>query len=139
MDVVTKDLEITTQGEGDVIDLSDGVEAMIDNSGLSDGIVTIFVSGSTGAVTTIEYEPGLRKDFPGMLERIAPKGMLYEHENTWHDGNGRSHVKASLIGSSITVPFQKQKLLLGTWQHVIFLECDIKGRDRKIIFQIMGT
>ena len=70
---------------------------------------------------------------------MAPDDIYYEHENTWHDGNGRSHVKASLIGSSITVPFQKQKLLLGTWQHVIFLECDIKGRDRKIIFQIMGT
>ena len=138
MDVVTKDLEITTQGEGDVIDLSDGVEAMIDNSGLSDGIVTIFVSGSTGAVTTIEYEPGLRKDFPGMLERIAPKGMLYEHENTWNDHNGHSHVRASLVGPSLTIPFTNRKLLLGTWQQIVFVECDIRSRNRHLVLQIMG-
>ena len=139
MNIITKEITIKTKHENQMIDLTDDINTEIKSSGLKTGIATIFTRHSTGAITTIEYEPGLEKDFPAMLKRIAPDDIFYEHENTWHDGNGRSHVKASLIGSSITVPFQKQKLLLGTWQHVIFLECDIKGRDRKIIFQIMGT
>ena len=139
MYVITKEIILKTKGENDMIDLSDDIAKELQSTKLQDCIVTIFTRHSTGAITTIEFEPGLQKDFPNMLKRLAPDDIFYEHENTWHDGNGRSHVKASLIGSSITVPFQKQKLLLGTWQHVIFLECDIKGRDRKIIFQIMGT
>ena len=139
MNVITKEIILKTKGENDMIDLSDDIAKELQSTKLQDGIVTIFTRHSTGAITSIEFEPGLQKDFPNMLKRLAPDDIFYEHENTWHDGNGRSHVKASLIGSSITVPFQKQKLLLGTWQHVIFLECDIKGRDRKIIFQIMGT
>ena len=139
MNVITKEIILKTKGENDMIDLSDDIAKELQSTKHQDGIVTIFTRHSTGAITTIEFEPGLQKDFPNMLKRLAPDDIFYEHENTWHDGNGRSHVKASLIGSSITVPFQKQKLLLGTWQHVIFLECDIKGRDRKIIFQIMGT
>ena len=139
MNIITKEITIKTKHENQMIDLSDDINTEIKSSGLKTGIATIFTRHSTGAITTIEFEPGLQKDFPNMLKRLAPDDIFYEHENTWHDGNGRSHVKASLIGSSITVPFQKQKLLLGTWQHVIFLECDVKGRDRKIIFQIMGT
>ncbi|NSL76338.1 MAG: YjbQ family protein [Thaumarchaeota archaeon] len=139
MNIITKEITIKTKHENQMIDLSDDINSEIKSSGLETGIVTIFTRHSTGAITTIEYEPGLEKDFPAMLKRIAPDDIFYEHENTWHDGNGRSHVKASLIGSSITVPFKDQKLLLGQWQHVIFLECNIEGRDRQIVFQMIGN
>jgi secondary thiamine-phosphate synthase enzyme len=89
-------------------------------------------------VTTIEYEPGLRKDFPRMLERIVPKGIEYDHDHTWHDGNGHSHVRASLVGPSLTVPFKDKSLMLGTWQQIVLLEMDIRPRDRKIVLQMMG-
>lgn len=138
MNVITKEISIKTQGENDMLDISADIERAVRDSGINDGIVTIFVPGSTGAVTTIEYEPGLRKDFPNMLERVAPKGIWYEHENTWHDHNGHSHVRAALIGPSLTVPFKDKKLLLGTWQQVIFIECDIHNRSRKLILQIIG-
>ena len=105
---------------------------------LQTGIVTIFVAGSTAAVTTIEYEPGLEIDFPKMLSRIAPKDVVYEHDKTWHDGNGHSHVRASLVGPSLTIPFKDNKLLLGTWQQVVLLEMDTRRRERKIILQIIG-
>src|SRR3972149_9747353 len=129
MDVVTKEISIKTKGENEIIDLSADVERVIGESGLSDGIVTVFVPGSTGAVTTIEYEPGLRKDFPDMLERGAPKSIEYEHENKWHDHNGHSHLRAALVGPSLTVPFKEKRLLLGTWQQIVFIECDIRSRN----------
>jgi secondary thiamine-phosphate synthase enzyme len=105
---------------------------------LENGIVTIFVSGSTAAVTTIEYEPGLRTDFPIMLNRIIPKDIEYKHDETWHDGNGHSHVRASLIGPSLTVPFKDRNLILGTWQQIVFIELDIRSRERRITLQIIG-
>jgi secondary thiamine-phosphate synthase enzyme len=121
-----------------MIDITCQTDEAIKSSKLQDGIVTIFVSGSTAAVTTIEYEPGLKKDFPKMLSRIAPSEIEYEHDNTWQDGNGHSHVRASLIGPSLTVPFKNKSLMLGTWQQIIVLEMDIRPRDRKIILQIIG-
>ena len=139
MNIITKETTIKTKHENQMIDLSDDINKEIKSSGLKDGIVTVFTRHSTAAITTIEYEPGLEKDFPAMLKLIAPDDVFYEHENTWHDGNGRSHVKASLIGSSITVPFKDQKLLLGQWQHIIFLECNIEGRDRQLVFQMIGN
>jgi len=105
---------------------------------LKNGIVTVFVPGSTGALTTIEYEPGLLKDFPNLLERVAPKNLAYEHEKRWHDGNGHSHVRASLIGPDLTVPFSNGRLTLGTWQQIIFVELDVRSRARNLILQIMG-
>ena len=138
MEVVTKEIRIKTKGENDMIDLSADVERAIEESGLGDGIVTVFVPGSTGAVTTIEYEPGLRKDFPDMLERVVPKGIRYEHENAWHDHNGHSHVRAALVGPSLTVPFKDKGLILGTWQQIVFIECDIHGRSRRLVLQILG-
>jgi secondary thiamine-phosphate synthase enzyme len=89
-------------------------------------------------LTTIEYEPGLLKDFPNMVERIAPKNLVYEHEKRWHDGNGHSHVRASLIGPSLTVPFANGRLTLGTWQQIIFMELDVRSRARNLVLQIMG-
>ena len=138
MTIITKSIKIQSKGESDIIDLNDMVSKKITESGISNGIVTVFVAGSTGALTTIEYEPGLLKDFPDMLSRIAPNEINYEHEERWHDGNGRSHVKASLVGPSLTIPFKDGSLLLGTWQQIVFVELDTRGRSRNIILQIIG-
>ncbi len=138
MSVITKTITVRSNGENDMIDITRQTDEAIKASGLQDGIVAIFVSGSTAAVTTIEYEPGLKKDFPEMLARIAPSDIIYEHDNTWHDGNGHSHVRASLIGPSLTVPFKNKSLMLGTWQQVVLLEMDTRPRDRKIILQLIG-
>ena len=138
MTIITKTIKIQSKGESDIIDLNDMISEKITESGISNGIVTVFVAGSTGALTTIEYEPGLLKDFPDMLSRIAPNEINYEHEERWHDGNGRSHVKASLIGPSLTIPFKDGSLLLGTWQQIVFVELDTRGRSRNIILQIIG-
>ncbi len=138
MTIITKSIKIQSKGENDIIDLNDMVSEKITGSGISNGIVTVFVAGSTGALTTIEYEPGLLKDFPDMLSRIAPNEINYEHEERWHDGNGRSHVKASLVGPSLTIPFKDGSLLLGTWQQIVFVELDTRGRSRNLILQIIG-
>jgi secondary thiamine-phosphate synthase enzyme len=136
--VVTKQISLNTKGEGDIIDITDRVSEAIRESKVKDGIVTVFVPGATGALTTIEYEPGLLIDFPNILERIAPKNLMYEHEKRWHDGNGHSHVRASLIGPSITIPIVKGQATLGTWQQIIFLELDVHSRTRRLITQIIG-
>jgi secondary thiamine-phosphate synthase enzyme len=136
--VITKTLLFQTKGENDILDITDEVIQAVNTTKLENGIVTIFIPGATGALTTIEYEPGLLIDLPNILEKIAPKNFLYEHEKRWHDGNGHSHVRASLIGPSITVPFVKGNLTLGTWQQIVFLELDARSRKRKIILQIIG-
>lgn len=139
MTVITKTIKVQSKGENDIIDLTDKISTKIKKSQISSGVVTIFVTGSTGALTTIEYEPGLLKDFPDMLSRIAPDKLNYAHEEMWHDGNGRSHVKASLIGPSLTIPFNDDKLLLGTWQQIVFIELDTRGRERNIVLQMIGN
>lgn len=138
MSVITRTITVRSHGENDMIDITPQISEATKATMLQDGIVTIFVSGSTAAVTTIEYEPGLKKDFPKMLARIAPSEIEYEHDNTWHDGNGHSHVRASLIGPSLTVPFNNTGLMLGTWQQIVLLEMDTRPRERKIVLQIMG-
>ena len=129
---------IRTRREGDIVDVTDNVQRILDKARLVDGIAFLFVPGSTAALTTIEYEPGLISDFPATLDRIVPKDVPYEHEKRWHDGNGHSHVRASLLGPDLFVPFQKRKLLLGTWQQIVFVELDTRPRDRTIIVQLMG-
>jgi len=138
MAIITKQIKINSKSENDIIDITKQVADVVSESGISNGMITVFVSGSTGAITTIEYEPGLVKDFPDLLSRIAPDDINYEHEQRWHDGNGRSHVKASLVGPSLTVPFQDGQLLLGTWQQIIFLELDTRARARTLVLQIIG-
>ncbi|MCP8321462.1 MAG: YjbQ family protein [archaeon] len=138
MNVLTKYLNLRTKGELDMIDITESVAKAINETNIRNGTVTVFVPGSTGALTTIEYEPGLLKDFPEMLERIAPRNINYEHEKMWHDHNGHSHVRASLIGPSLTIPFKDKKLTLGTWQQVVFIELDIHSRSREVVLQIMG-
>jgi len=132
-----KELKIETNREMEIVDITDEVEKIVKESGIKDGIVNIFVTGSTGAITTIEYEPGLLHDLPSALERIAPKNEYYKHEEAWHDGNGRSHVKASIVGPSMSVPFENGKLLIGTWQQIVFIECDIRARHRRIIVSVL--
>ncbi|MCS6767371.1 MAG: secondary thiamine-phosphate synthase enzyme YjbQ [Candidatus Nitrosocaldus sp.] len=138
MPIITRVMSIRTKGEGDMLDISEHVSRAVKESGLRSGIVTLFVKGSTAALTTIEYEPGLLKDFPEMLERVAPRDIEYEHEKAWHDGNGHSHVRASLIGPSITIPFVDGRLTLGTWQQVVLIELDVRSRERSVVMQIIG-
>lgn len=138
MKVLSDTIQLHSEGEGDIIDLTTQLSNIVKDSEIKNGTVTIFVSGSTAAVTTIEYEPGLVHDFPEMLSRIAPRDIEYEHDNTWHDGNGHSHVRSSLIGPSITIPIIQGKLTLGTWQQVVLLEMDTRSRTRIVILQIMG-
>lgn len=138
MKVLSDTIQLHSEGEGDIIDMTMQLSNKVEESKIKNGTVTIFVSGSTAAVTTIEYEPGLVHDFPEMLSRIVPKDIEYEHDNTWHDGNGHSHVRSSLIGPSLTIPIIGGKLTLGTWQQVVLLEMDIRSRNRTVILQIMG-
>ena len=138
MAIVTKNIQIKSRGEDDVIDITEPTSKAIKESNLKNGIVTVFVSGSTAAITTIEYEPGLRNDFPKMLNRIIPRDIEYEHDKTWNDGNGHSHVRASLVGPSLTIPFKDRTLMLGTWQQVVLLEMDTRQRERQVILQIIG-
>ncbi len=133
-----KIIEFKTRGENDIIDLTDQIQDIIRNSGFKNGIVNIFVPGSTGAITTMEYEPGLVKDLTKALARIAPSNIEYEHHKRWGDDNGRSHVKASIIGPSLTVPFENGVLLCGTWQQIVFLELDTRPRHRRVIVTVLG-
>lgn len=137
--IVTNYITLSSEAENDIINITNDVERILIESHLKNGILTLFIVGSTAAITTIEYEPGLKKDFPRLLERIAPKGIEYEHDNTWHDGNGHAHVRASLIGPSLTIPFINGQISLGTWQQIVFVELDTRGRERKIVVQLIGN
>ncbi len=139
MEVITEHISIATQGNSEVVDITEKVASCIANHHLKEGNVTIFVSGSTASVTTTEFEPGLRKDIPEALQRIAPQGSRYHHDDTWHDGNGHSHVRAALMGPSLTVPFSKGEMLLGTWQQIVLIDFDNRPRERKLVIQLIGT
>jgi secondary thiamine-phosphate synthase enzyme len=138
MSVYCGEVNIETNGDVDIIDITSDVQDVISKSKIKDGIVCVFVPGSTGSITSIEYEPGLMKDFPRALEKIAPKGIHYDHHETWHDDNGHSHVRASLMGPSTTFPIRNGKLIHGTWQQLVFVELDTGPRNRNIIVQIVG-
>ncbi|HEX3034222.1 MAG TPA: secondary thiamine-phosphate synthase enzyme YjbQ [Thermodesulfobacteriota bacterium] len=138
MAVKTTSIKLETRGEAHLIDVTREVERAVKDSGISSGIVTVFVPGSTAGVTTIEYESGAIRDFQSAIERIAPKNIHYEHDARWGDGNGYSHIRASLLGPSLTVPFSSSRLLLGTWQQIVFVDFDNRSRRRELIIQIMG-
>ena len=138
MSVHYDEINIQTHGEVDLVDITANVQKVITKSKIKDGIVCVFVSGSTGTITTIEYEPGLVHDLPEALEKIAPKNIYYKHHETWHDDNGHSHVRASLMGPSVTLPIKNGKLVHGTWQQVVFVELDTRPRSRTIVVQIVG-
>ncbi len=138
MAVSSTTVQVKSRGENDIIDITWQASKAVKQSQAENGIVTVFVVGSTAAITTIEYEPGLKLDFPDALSRIAPKGIQYRHDNTWHDGNGHSHVRASLIGPSLTIPFIEGNLALERWQQIVLNEMDTTPRDRKVVMQVIG-
>ena len=136
--VFQESFTIHTRGHGDMQDLSDAVSRIVGKSGIKIGTAQVFVVGSTGAVGTIEFEPGLKKDLPQMLDRLIPPSREYGHEQAWHDGNGHSHLQATLLGPSLNVPVSDANTVLGTWQQIIHLECDVRPRDRTIVVTVMG-
>jgi secondary thiamine-phosphate synthase enzyme len=136
--VFREELTVESSGHRDMHDITQRVESVAARSGILNGIVHIFNVGSTGIVGTIEYEPGLERDLPEMLDRLMPPSRNYGHEQAWHDGNGHSHLQATMMGPEISVPLAEGRLLLGTWQQIFHLEADIKPRTRKIIVTVMG-
>ena len=136
--VVTKKISLQSKGECDIIDITPQVEQQLAETDINSGTVTLFVAGSTAGVSTIEFEPGLLSDFQSMWERTIPKDIPYNHDRRWGDGNGYSHVRASLLGASLVVPFNDKKLALGTWQQVVLVDFDNRPWSRQIILQIMG-
>lgn len=138
MKVIGDSVSFSTSGFNDMRDLTNEVTKRLSASGLKDGIVNLFVPGSTGGLTTMEYESGLVKDFSELMEKVIPSNVTYHHDARWGDGNGFSHVRASLIGPSLTVPFSKGRLNLGTWQQIVFLDFDNRSRSRTILLQFMG-
>jgi secondary thiamine-phosphate synthase enzyme len=136
--VATHRREIATRGQGDGHDVTDIVAAAVEQSALNSGVVTVFVVGSTAAVTTIEYEPGAVADLNRLLDQVAPRHAEYRHHLRWGDDNGSSHVRAALLGPSLTVPFVDRKLSLGTWQQIMLLELDTRPRRRELVIQVVG-
>jgi secondary thiamine-phosphate synthase enzyme len=136
--VISKEINFKTKGVDDIVDITFRVQELLDGIKIRNGMVNVFVQGSTASVTTIEYEPGLMKDLPEFYEKIIPRKKGYAHDDTWGDANGYAHLRASLQGPSITIPFSNGELLLGTWQQIVFLEFDNRPRQRKVILQFVG-
>ncbi|MFQ5719554.1 MAG: secondary thiamine-phosphate synthase enzyme YjbQ [Acidobacteriota bacterium] len=136
--VHTGEICLTTRGAGTVIDLTGEVAAQVTASGLQNGTVTVFSPGSTGGITTVEFENGLVRDLGEMFDRLAPRGPEYHHDARWGDGNGFSHCRASLLGPSLTVPVVGGEMVLGTWQQIVFCDFDNRARDRRLVVQVLG-
>lgn len=128
----------SSKGNCDIINITDDIADIITKSKIKNGIVTIFCIGSTAGITTIEYEPGLKKDLPKLLDKLIPQFQNYHHNETWGDGNGHSHLRSALVKTSLTVPFIKTNMTLGTWQQIIFIDFDNRKRNRRIAVQVMG-
>lgn len=139
MTIHQQSLEISTSGHGAMTDLTDAVSDIVERSGVRTGTVHVFNIGSTAAVGTIEFEPGLERDLPEILDRLMPPGRHYGHEQAWHDGNAHSHLQATTLGPSLVVPIRDARLALGTWQQVFHLECDIRPRQREILVTVQGS
>jgi secondary thiamine-phosphate synthase enzyme len=136
--LATDTIVLNTKGFTDVIDITGRVTKIVGQSEVQNGLVTIFCSGSTGGITTIEFESGVINDLKKTIEKIVPSNISYEHDKRWGDGNGFSHVRAALMKPSLTIPVVKGKLALGTWQQIVFMDFDNRERDRKIVVQIIG-
>ncbi|HET6478372.1 MAG TPA: secondary thiamine-phosphate synthase enzyme YjbQ [Dehalococcoidales bacterium] len=136
--VITKNISLQTKGECDIVDITSQVQQQLSETGIKDGTVTVFITGSTAGVTTIENEPGLIVDFKAMWERVIPKNIEYRHDRAWGEGNGYSHVRASLLGASLVVPFHNKRLALGTWQQIVVVDFDNRPRSRQVLLQVMG-
>ena len=138
MRVVTEYLNLSTKGDTDVIDITPVVDKKLKSTRIKNGIVNISVSGSTGALTTCEYEPGLIADIKETFNKLIPQGQTYHHDDAWGDGNGHAHLRSSLVGPSVSISFSGGELLLGTWQQIIFVDFDNRPRERKIVLQFLG-
>ncbi len=139
LSVETHSFKLKTKGKTDIIDITNNVQGKIKSANFVEGNALVFVGGSTAGITTIEYEPGLLKDYPNFFEKIIPSKISYNHDQTWHDGNEYSHLRASLQGASFTAPFSNGRLLLGTWQQIILVDFDNRARERNIIVQLTGV
>jgi secondary thiamine-phosphate synthase enzyme len=138
MTIFSETISLRTKGFSDILDITHQVDAATDRSGIKNGLVTVFCPGSTGSVTTIEYESGVLRDLQIAIQKIVPANIPYEHDKRWGDGNGFSHVRAALMKPSLTIPLIKGKLALGTWQQIVFIDFDNRSRERNLIVQIMG-
>jgi secondary thiamine-phosphate synthase enzyme len=138
MTVSTGDITLQSRGNCDIIDITSEVARHVEKSGINNGTVTLFVVGSTAGITTIEYEPNLLSDFKDMWDRLIPQNVPYKHNRTWGDENGHSHVRASTLGASLSIPFVNKRLTLGTWQQIVFVDFDNRPRSRRIAIQILG-
>ena len=136
--IYQREIQVQTEGHRDMHDLTDEVAQAVSDSRVRAGVVNVFNLGSTGAIGTIEFEPGLQKDLPAILDKLFPPSRDYGHEQTWHDGNGHSHLQATMLGPSLTIPIMNAKLVLGTWQQVFHIECDVKPRRRSIVITVVG-
>ena len=136
--VVTKKISLQTKGNCDITDITPQVEQHLAETEVNNGTVTLFVAGSTAGLSTIEFEPGVLSDFQSMWERNVPENIPYDHDRRWGDGNGYSHVRASLLGASLVVPFNNKRLTLGTWQQIVLVDFDNRPRSRQVVLQIMG-
>jgi secondary thiamine-phosphate synthase enzyme len=138
MTIITSHIQLSTRGNADIHEITDQISQAVTQSGLQNGVVTIFCPSSTSAVTTIEYEPGVVNDLRRLFEELIPANIPYQHDEAWHDGNGHSHVRAAFLGPSLSVPFVSQRLTLGTWQQVIYIDFDNRPRKRELVLQIIG-
>ncbi len=138
MTIITQELNFSTQGHTEIVDITKNVEEAVKKSNISDGLVTVFVVGSTASISTIEYEPGLVKDLGDAFERLMPEKMEYAHNKAWGDFNGSAHIRAAFLGSNRSFPMKDKKMILGTWQQIILIDFDNRPRERRIIVQIVG-
>ena len=136
--VVTKRISLQTKGECDIVDITAQVEQQLTETNINSGTATLFVSGSTAGLSTVEFESGLLSDFKDMWERNIPRNIPYDHDRRWGDGNGYSHVRAALLGASLVVPFNDKRLLLGTWQQIVLVDFDNRPRSRQVLMQVIG-
>ena len=138
MTVASKTIQLSTKGHCDIVDITSQVAKEVSDSDIGSGTATIFITGSTAGVTTIEYEPGLLADLKEMWDRVVPQNIPYQHDRAWGDGNGHSHVRASLLSASLTIPIVNKRLKLGTWQQIVVLDFDNRARSREIVVQVIG-
>jgi secondary thiamine-phosphate synthase enzyme len=136
--VITESIKFSTQGNGEIVDITGQVARKVADSELNDGTVTIFSPSATSSLTTVEYESGLVDDLQSLFDRLAPQDIDYRHNQRWGDGNGHSHVRASLLGASLSVPFVNNRLTLGTWQQIVFLDFDVRPHNRELVLQMIG-
>ncbi len=139
MHIITERIHLDSKGHCDIHDLTPRLNQIVSQSDMNDGQVTVFVPGATAGISIVEYEPGLLEDIPELLDRLIPSNASYKHDLTWHDGNGHSHLRATLIGPSLTVPFETKTMTLGTWQQIILLDFDVRSRRREVVVQLMGV